>query len=493
MRRTSFIIALTLAAFSMCAAGWAVPQARALDLPIRIQSTLTLSEQFGYAPAYPRNIPSFDSTNRPFIRSRTDSQDVTRSSVRLGEDERWIATSLLTAVRRAYPAFTNTVNGGGYVSERIEFDALGRAYTLLEIRVRGGALYNVLLYSLDGCRTWRLGTLPVGGRRVLYDGRDNGTAALEQYAGWNSNSRPPLVAVWRPVADWPGSRASRSNLYVLKPSFSKGRLRLPSPTLVSTRFIGQTYGAGGASFAASSSSTSYLVWAEVARRGDTGTPTYVGSFSHASRKMKGRLLLAQAYRRNDDHDTPGIVRDGAGYLHVLTGAHSGPFLYAHSVRPWDASEWTTPEPTLEGGYLNAEGEPGLARQTYLSLACLPDNSLVTVFRQARRGVDTDFDGAYHDALCWQTRSPDGTWSESQRLVCSQDRAGYATYHQKLTVDRAGRLYLSLSYFSPLDFPADQRAAHRFTHRMVLISKDGGAAWDFATDADFAEGLTLSVD
>jgi len=489
MRRTVVILELLLVfAGVLAVSGWAAAPAAALDLPIRIDTRLTLREQFGYAPGHQLNIPSFDPFNRPVIRSRTASQHVTRSAVRMGDEGNWISVSLLKAVKRAYPRFTKTINGGGYVSERIEFDKRGRAYTLLEIRVRGGRYYNVLLYSLDGCRTWRLVTLPFGGRRVIYDGRDNGTAALEQYAGWNVSARPPLVAVWEPVSDWKGSRASRSRLYVLKPSFSGGRLRLPPPTLVSTRFIGQTYGAGGASFAASTNSTSYLVWAEVARRADPGTPTYVCSFDHARRRVGSPRLLAQASRRNDDHDTPGIVRDGNGYLHVLTGAHNGPFLYAHSLEPLDARSWTTPEPVLEGGYLSVEGVPGPARQTYLSLACLPDNSLVTVFRQARRGVDDDFDGGYYDALCSQRRSPDGEWSEEQRLVCCADRAGYAVYHQKLTVDRLGRLYLSLSYFSPIDFPASRRAANRFSHRMVLISKDGGAGWEFATNADFAEGM-----
>ena len=481
------------AAFAVLAAGFAAPAARALDLPIRIDSQATLSAQLGYTPGYPLNIPSFDSANRPSIRSRTASQNGTRDAITLSTDDTWVAASLLTAIRGAYPTFTNTVNAGGYVSERIEFDSLGRAYTLVEIRVRGGVCRNVLLYSLDGCRTWRLVELPFAGRPAMYDGRDNGTAALEQYAGWNQTARPPLVAVWRPVSDWQGTRASRNYLYVLKPYFSGGSLRLPAPTLVSKRFIGQTYAAGGASFAASTDTTAYVVWAEVSVRGDRGTPTYVCSLDLATRKVRGWRMLAEAYRRNDDHDAPGIVRDGNGYLHVLTGAHNAPFLYTHSLQPLDISEWATPEPTLQGGYVPDGGTlPGAARQTYLSLACLRDNSLVIVFRQGRRGVDTDFDGAYYDALCSQTLPAGGTWSEPQRLVMCIDRGGYALYNQKLTVDRLGRLYLSLSYFNPSDYPSNVAAANRFHHRMVLISKDGGVAWDFATDADFIDGITMAA-
>jgi hypothetical protein len=463
--------------------------AGAMDLPIRIDTASTLGQQFGYSPGYPLNVPSFDADNRPYVRSRTASQHVTRSVLDLTDDGRWAAVSLLKAIRAAFPAFTNTVNAGGYVSERVEIDTRGRAYTLVEIRVRGGRYYNVLLYSLNGCRTWRLVKLPFGGKRALYDGRDNGTAAMEQYAGWNVGSTPPLVAVWRPVSDWPGSRASRSLLYVVKPYFSRGRLRLPRPALVSRRFIGQTYGAGGSSFAVSAGHTSYIVWPEVARSGQHGTPTYACSFDHVSRTAGKHVLLALATPRNDDHDDPGIVRDGDGRLHVVTGAHNAPFLYVHSLRPLDATAWSAPEQILTGGYAPEGVElPGTAKQTYVSLACLPDGSLVVAFRQTRCGVDLDFDSGQYDALCCQRRSPEGEWGEAERVVCCADRAGYANYHQKLTVDRIGRLYLSLSYFSPLDRPSGESSAYRYTHRMVLISKDGGAEWDFATDEDYAEGM-----
>ena len=111
-----------------------------------------------------------------------------------------------------------------------------------------------------------------------------------------------------------------------------------------------------------------------------------------------------------------------------------------------------------------------------------------VIGQRRAGVDPDFGGASYDALSLQRRSPDGVWSDAVPLVSSADRPGYVCYHQKLTVDRRGRLYLSLSYYNPALYPPKQRRANRFRYRMVLISKDGGASWDFATTLDFLEGM-----
>jgi hypothetical protein len=462
--------------------------APALELPLRLDTRLTLAEQFGYEPDYPLNVPSFDLFNRAVMRSRSASQHQTGAAI-LASPDGWKRVSLIRAIRREHPGFTKTINGGGFVSERIEFDARGRAYTLIEIRVRGGRYYNVLLYSADGCLTWRAVTLPFGGKRALFDGRDSGTAALEAYSGWNVGSRPPLVAVWRPMADRPGSWASRNDLYVLKPSWRGGRLVLPKPTLVSRRYVGPCYAAGGASFAASKGSASYLVWPELGRPGENGTPTYVATFDYRTRRITGRRMIALAKPRRDAHDAPGIVRDGGGYLHVLTGAHHAPFLYARSASPLDTRRWTTPEQVLEGGYVGTDGLlPGSARQTYLALACLPDDSLVIVYRQARRGVDEDFAGEFYDALCVQRRSPEGLWSGPERLVCCADRAGYAIYYHKLAVDRLGRLYLSLSYFSPVDYPPAQRSANRYHHRMILVSKDAGVGWDLATDADFSRGM-----
>jgi hypothetical protein len=466
--------------------------AAAITLPIRLDTTRSLREQFGYAPDYQRNVPSFDAANRPAIRDRTAAQDFTSAGFLLRSSGGWRRSALLAAVRRACPGFVATVNGGGYVSERIEFDTGGRAYTLLEVRVRNGALYNVLVYSTDDCRTWTAVKLPFGGKRTIYDGRDGGTAMLEQYAGWNRGATPPLVAVWKPISDWPGKRASRNALYVLKPRFRSGRLVLPAPSLVSDRFIGAVNGAGGASFACSCAEMSYLVWAEVARSSDTGTPTYAAAFENRTRMVSAPVLLAEAAPRNDDHDTPGIVRDGAGYLHVVTGAHNSSFFYMRSRRPLDASSWTAPAAVLRGGYVGAaRGEPGRARQTYLSLACLPDDSLVIVFRQWRRGLDSDFGGNGYEALCLQRRPAGGKWSDVERLVMSARRGGYACFHEKLTVDGYGRLYLSLSYFNPADYPKARRAANRYHYRMVLVSKDGGAGWDFATTGDFLEGMTLA--
>lgn len=485
-RRLVIAVALMLAAISGGVQGaGAAPSP--LTLPLRIDARTSLAAQFGYAPAYELNVPSFDLLNRPFIRSRTVSQHRT-DHVHTLSGEGWLQSDLLACVRRDYPSFAATVNGGGYVSESVEFDGLGRAYTLLEIRLADGSLKNLLLYSLDGCATWRTLTLPIGGHIALYNGLDEGTMTMEHFTGWNHSDDPPLVALWRPVSRWPGLRASRNKLYVVRPTFSGDRLVLPEPTFVTDRHLGMIQAAGGASFAATSGATSFIVWTEVAPPGASGAPTFVAALDRATGRLSPPVLVGRAHPPNDDHDTPGICLDGQGYLHVVIGAHSRPFRYVRSLRPLDASAWTAPAAVLSSGFKVAgtDGD-GRGRQTYLSFVCLPDDTLVLAFRQERAGVDRVFRGRPYDALCLQTRPAGGRWGPARRLVFRRDRAGYGIFYQKLAVDRLGRLYLSLNYCDPHDYPPQLRPRHRYHRRMVLFSADGGRSWRFADLRDYVDG------
>ena len=147
---------LTAAALLLARPGpWRVGgRPRPSSSPLRLDNQRSLRAQFHYTPAYERNLSSFDAANRAYIRSRTATQDGTAYAFSQG-DSRFRRTSLLDAVRRTYPGFRATVNAGGW-AEAIEADAQGRLYTLLEIKTRDGSLRNILLYSTDGGRSWRV-------------------------------------------------------------------------------------------------------------------------------------------------------------------------------------------------------------------------------------------------------------------------------------------------------------------------------------------------
>jgi BNR repeat-containing family member len=486
-RRLRLAAALVFATAGALAAGTAGPAAAA-DSPIRLDDHLSLRGQFGYSPAYERNLPSFDAANRAYIRSRNATQDDTGYAF-AQTPSGFRRASLLKAVRRAYPGFRNTVNAGGWAGEAIEADAMGRLYTLLEVKIGHGSLRNLLLYSTDAGHSWRVLKLPFTPPRRSPDGRNDGTCASEHLAGFNLRSEPPLIAVWRPVGDWPGYRACRMALYVLQPRFEGDRLVIPDPVPVTDRCLGLVQAAGGASFAATVGTTTYIVWAEVAAVDASGSPVFVAAYDQTTGTLGAPQQVATARPLNDDHATPGIVADSQGLLHVLSGGHNTPFMYTHTTDPTDPATWSRPEPVLMSGYVRP-GEQGDGRgcQTYASLVCTPDDALVLVFRQWRRGVDTVFRGQPYQALSVQRLEPGGTWSEARRIIYCSRHKGYAQYYQKMTVDRRGRIFLSLNYFRPQDWPRDRRAANRYRHRMILLSEDGGDSWRFATLDDFLQGV-----
>lgn len=451
--------------------------------PLLIDPTRTLAEQFGYDPPYTRNVPGFDAEGRAFIRSRNASQDDT-SFVNTLDGGAWQRFDLLSAVRAAYPDYAGTVGAGGYFSARIVFDTSGRAYTVLTIRREEGDLVNVLLYSLDACRTWRAVTLPFGDQPAVFDGKSLGNVACEQFTGHNVIDGPPFIAVWRTVDEWRGAWASRNALYVVQPYFEGDTLVVPAPTLVSRRFLGMCQTAGDSSFAATVAGTTYFTWTEVTRPRQGGSPTYVAAFDRRTRTVSQKHLVARALPANDCHTTPGICLDGEGYLHLVTGAHTKPFRYAHSRLPYDITLWTGATKVLDSGWRTAGMDrDGRALQTYLSFVCDERDTLHIVFRQARRGIDALFDGRAYRALCHQSRPARGRWSAATVLVAGTRQAGYVNYYQRLAISPDGRLFLSLNYYTH-DRPVPLRPYGRFRQRMLLVSDDG-VVWRFAADADLA--------
>jgi hypothetical protein len=479
--------AVTAALLALAAVLLVAPAALAGDRPLRIDTKVSLRTQYGYAPRYECNLPMFDAANHAYIRSRAAGQDATRDawSLRNGTFHR---ASLIAAITRAFPRFRNTVNAGGWGGEAIEADALGRLYTLVQIRVGQDSLRNLLLYSTDAGRSWRVIRLPFDPPSASPDGRNDGTCASEHLTGWNLRPDPPLIAMWQPAGQWPGYRACRMALYVAQPYFDGDRLVLPEPVQVTDRSLGMIQAAGGASFAATVGTTTYITWAEVATPDAGASPIFVAAYDQTTGTLGPAEEVEQARPVNDDHCTPGIVADSQGGLHVVSGSHNASFMYAHTATPADPTTWSKPVPMLLDGYRIA-GKSPRGRQTYVSLVCTPADRLVVVFRQWRRGVDTAFRGQAYDALCVQWLDPGGTWTRPLRLAyCSRDR-GYAQYYQKMSIDRRGRVFLSLNYFRPKDWPVEERAANRYHHRMILMSADGGESWRFATLADFTRGVT----
>ncbi|HOT24283.1 MAG TPA: BNR-4 repeat-containing protein [Thermoleophilia bacterium] len=457
--------------------------------PIVLDPELGLFDQFGYQPAYTRNVPTFDASNRPYIRSRSADPDYT-AFVHTLRDGRWVRLDLLRWVRAAYPDFSATVSGAGSPDNRVVFDASDRAYTLLEIRLENGSARNLLLWSTDHGASWQVVTLPAGG------------VTSETFVGHNTFDGPPLLVIVRKEPDLdPYTRNRRRSLWVTLPRLENGTVVVPEPVLVSAHCLGNDGGSGDTSLAVSHGDSTEIVWTETTDRPALGGPTCVATFDRRTGTVGRAVIVARTLPGNDGHARPGICLDSQGYLHVLTGAHGTSFQYTRSLAAGTPyAGWTTPEPVLVNGWRSGkddENESG--RQTYLSFVCDRSDTLHIAFRQWRRHVDPCFFGANYGALSCQYKRAGDEWSEAQ-VVVVPPYAGYAVYMHQLTVDRRGRLYLAAACIAGPEVQARRAALARrrlrggplpplYLRRMLLVPTAVGHTWRFATTADFAAGVS----
>jgi len=454
--------------------------------PVVIQPGTGLFAQFGYSPPFTRNVPTFDAAGMPYIRSRSADPDYT-GFVNTLRDGAWVRLDFIGALRAAYPDYASTQGAGGGREAQVVFDAQDRAYTLVSIRLQGGGVRNVMLWSVDHCVTWHAVTLP------------DGEMASETWTGHNSFDGPPPLLVCRvtSVVD-PYTGKLVRDLYFTRPRFSGDGIIVPPLKLISANALGLGDGASTASQLVTHGETTWMVWVETTRDPNRGSPVYLTTFDGVHDTLGNRILLAYSRPGNDGHAQPGIVIDSQGYLHVIAGAHGQPFQYRRTLVPYTAYEgWSQLEPVGTTGYRSNPGAPQEGRQTYLAFVCDQNDIVHLAYRQWRRDTDSWFGGALYGALSYQRRDPLLGWTEPQVLVVPP-YADYSIYDQTLSLDHSGRLYLSASCTAGAE-DSERKAAvaqwklsgregpqpPEYLRRMVLVSDDGGVTWRFAATADLA--------
>jgi MYXO-CTERM domain-containing protein len=454
-------------------------QAHAAEFPLALKPNTEVDELFGYAPEYTQNVPSFDAHNRAYIRNR--GVDIHETSFfHVLEEGVWKERDFLEAVKAAYPDFERVHQGAGRFAERLVFDSENRAYSILTIRLEGGATRNVLLFSDDQGQSWEVHHLSNGG-----------TFALEHFVGHNEIDGPPFLLLSRRNAgDHPDPWASYHEFYFVQPRIENGQLVVPSYTEnhINDDLISLGQHSGGSSFSVTRAGKTHFVWVEVTNANVPGTPTFVATYDHATGTVGPHELIAYAPPKNNSHNRPGIVMDSEGYLHVVTGSHHGQnFYYTRSLAPNDAyGGWTDPEPVWATGWTAVSGEER-GGQTYVGLVCDRDDTLHLTFRHWRNG-DSLFNPApasYYAALAYQRKPKGEPWSTPRPLVLPE-RGHYSNYYHKLAIDREDRLFLSLSYF---DWTLDENKAdpdEAYWRRMVIVSHDHGDTWKLAETEDFAD-------
>jgi len=451
------------------------PVGEPLDLPITLRRYTHESVQFGYTPDYMTNEVYFDSDNRPWIRQRTESV-YSSTSIFILEDEGWVERPFIDAVRAAYPEYKSAYGAGGFLGAKIAFDGDGGAYTLLRLSLEGGR-QAVVVYTFDRGLTY--GVAPIPG----------GSFDIEQFTGHNALDRVPPILTYTNTGSHPARFASYNDLHMYLPSREGDELVMGEPIFIAHNCLGSCQHSGGPASTVTRDGKTFVVWGEIAPDDTPGVPTYVATVDHATRTVGEKVLLGYGPPVNDVHNVPAITMDTAGYLHVLIGSHGQAFQYVRSLKPNDAyGGWTDPIPALTSGYISEHTDAdGDGRQTYISLVCGPDDALHSAFRQWRQGPDEHLPNKIFAALSVQRRPANGDWSVGLPIVVPPV-AGYSIYYHKLTIDRAGNLYLSYSYWTSDntyqdDFPG------RYEHNAVVTSKDSGLTWKLVETSDFEQAVT----
>lgn len=451
------------------------PAAEPLALPIVLRRYEHENWQFGYAPDYEPNEVYFDRDNRPFMRQRS-SGVYTSTGLQVLENGRWLDRPFTEALKAAYPDWRGAAYGaGGFLGAKVAFDGQNGAYTLLRLNLPGRS-QSVLLYTPDAGRNYQIYPF----KADAFD--------IEQFTGHNALDMPPPLLAYEFVKSHPAEFAGYHNLKLILPHQADGKLLLPEPILVAENCLGSCQHSGGPASTATRDGRTHIVWGEVAPTGTAqqappGVPEYIATYDHATGKLGTKVLLGYAPPVDDVHNVPAVCQDSRGYLHVVLGAHGQAFQYTRSLNPNDAyGGWTKPVPVLSAGVVDAKNPPpGRAGQTYISLVCDDQDTLHIAYRQWRQDVDAHHPGQIYAALSVQSK-PDGRdWGPARPLVIPPV-PGYSIYYHKLTVDRAGRLYLSYSYWADdetyqSDFP------DRYHFRAVLTSADHGKTWRLLTDGN----------
>lgn len=447
------------------------PPRKVKDNRVVLQIHKHEQQLFDWHPKFNLNTPSFDSKNRPYIRSRKDDLHATEF-VHTLRNGKWVVLDIIDHIKAAFPNFARTVRAAGWLQSRIVFDANDYAYTIIKIELTDKSQKNLLLYSRNYCKQWQVFKLP------------GSNFAIEHAANPNPVPEPPAIIVWTKRADHPSEWASYNVLRLIIPKTTKYGLELGRPIVVSRDSLYLSQHSGGAAFAVTNDGKTHLVWGEATDEKVPGVPTFAATYNRRTGVLGKKVLLAYAPPLNDGHNTPGICIDSGGFLHVITGAHGANFFYLKSKKPSDVyGGWTEPKPTLTTGWMGKDQKQS-GRQTYLAFVCDREDTLHIAFRQWRRGVDHYHKDSYYGALSYQRKKKNGPWEEARPLVIPP-MPRYSIYYHKFAIDRLGQLYLSYSYWNDTD---KYKPLCIYHFRSLVFSGDDGNTWDLAVTRNFETGL-----
>lgn len=406
---------------------------KTLSLPIELKLFEHDQFQFAYEPNYPRdNQFYFDPANRPWL--------VSSGGLKVKIGEKWETVAPLENSENVrYPTST------------IGFDNEGFAYTVISIKNEPYVL-RANSESLDTDLT----PLPHGG---VYK--------METYMGGKTSDYPPAIVRYRVdpeqrrVSKW--ARVHRLELLLI--DTKQGELYVGEPILISDNCIGTSDHSGITNAIASDGDELHLIWGATSdpTKSDIGVPTYTASYNRKTKRLSQFNLLAYSPPVNDVHNMSSILIDSHGTKHVIIGAHGRPFQYLTQSKK--SKVWSKPSPISDLG------------QTYVGAVLDKRDGIHLFCRTWRTGAD--YPGIFDASLFFQHKQGGGNIWQEQQPFALPALPGYTVYYHRVTVDRNGKVYLSMDYWPTWSI---YRESYRDSNknkssgknRLVFTSADGEA-------------------
>jgi hypothetical protein len=410
---------------------------RALTSPIVYGKNFeTEFEQFGYNPRFAPGVVNFNADGSIQIRYRNYLETQMK-------DGRWAYKDLAAAAAEAIRALPNVEsfdwvwdNRSAFTDQRIYFDAGGRAYTVVQggrTRLKDAKSISYrpyLLATRDNGISWRATALAVP------DERSTWRARIEYNDGNNDRSLPPPLLLYDREDD---ATKRSAKLYLYVPQWEKSELTVPAAVLVSEQSLLTENHSGAANSLVSTLDKIYVFYpGSIAQTQARGTPEYMVVFDKQKGAIESEALIGfgGAAAKADNHNIPGACIGTGKLLHVLLPGHQEAMrlrtgsIDATGVR-WAPDEAIGEPATSAGGY------------TYGSLNC---DRAGNVYITSRWAGDH-----YRFELVFLHRQPGGTWTtwggKRHKVIVDPGRSFYGLWHQHVTLDAKGALFLSYAYYA----------------------------------------------
>jgi hypothetical protein len=451
-----------------------------------------------YAPDYQPGVTTFDLKGRPFMRRGTKFYSVNASNN--GWEQR---SNVYNQIKAAYPNWPGSLKTGAYADERVLFDSAGHAYTYLDTAYKNTAAdgsglrgTNLLLFSTDGCRTWKLSTV--------------GATYTSQWQTQDQNtnySLPPGLVLH--YAD--SNNVNNNKLKILNiTKGGSGSSTTISYNIIDVAVTAAAFGPvlhSGGNLLNSNGGNYHLVWssqvsgpqAATSPQVTTGTRCFATTVNRANGANTGATFLGYAGNTIDGHNYASVTTTSDGKVWTVFTGHQDRRIFSRvSTAAGSTTSWGAPEIFAT--------EPG--GKTYLSLICGRYDRLSVAFRFLK-------DNSYSRiGFCSRDTAAGSAWTGISTLVAA-DKAHYEAFGNQLTFaksrnlmclsfDNAPNIFTLGEYNAWVNtFPSDNIQAEgpppanstkRYNNAQrhwpaMIVSDNGGSIWDMPNNNRFFSNIT----